>query len=238
MRIVHFVQVKHMILSFIVLSPLFSQSQQDLRLTEKMEEKLVRGEIISSVEQLPDSETHKCQTMGIVYYPIEEVWKILGEYNSYAEFMPHTSVAFLVNPDVIGSFKNLEISDWDQFEKEIEKHKISQFDNSPFYFYNRFNIPWPWKDRHYILKMERNDKEYFSHWIEIIGNTKVNRGSWKLMPFRGNNLKTLAVYTLITDPGINLSPGLSKLGTRISLPGVIKALRKRLLKKQLEEKRK
>ena len=122
---IHLSRVNNMIIPFIILASLFPQSQQDWKLTEKMEEKLMRGEIISCVEKLPGSETHKCQTMGIVYYPIEKVWKILGEYNSYAEFMPHMSVAFLVNPDVIDKFKSQEISDWDRFEKDIEKYKIN-----------------------------------------------------------------------------------------------------------------
>lgn len=226
------------VISLIAVSPLFSFPQQDLKLTEKMEEKLLRGKIITCVDRLPGSKTHKCQAMGIVYYPIEEVWKILGQYNRYSEFMPHMAVAFLINPAAISKLENVEISDWQQFEKDIENYKIDHFGPNPFYFYNRFNIPWPWKDRHYILKMVRNDTEYFSHWIEIIGNTKENRGSWKLVPFKGNDRKTLAIYTLFTDPGISLSPKLSKIGTKIALPGTIKALRKRLLKVFIGEKRK
>lgn len=236
MRGIGIILVRHMIIPLVAISPLISQSQQDLRLTKEMEEKLVRGKIISSVEMLPGSKTHKCQAMGIVYYPIEKVWEVLGEYNHYSEFMPHTAVAFLINPAAISKLENLEISDWQQFEKDVENYRIDHFGTNPFYFYNRFNIPWPWKDRHYILKMERNDREYFSHWIEIIGNTKENRGSWKLVPFRGNNRKTLAVYTLFTDPGIRLSPKLSKIGTKFALPGTIKGLRKRLLKVFKEEK--
>ena len=224
------------IITLIAVSPLFSLPQQDLKLNEKMEGKLLRGKILSSVEQLPDSKTHKCQAMGIVYYPIKKVWAALGEYNHYSEFMPHTTVAFLIDPAAICKFENREITDWKQFEKDVENYKIDHFGTNPFYFYNRFNIPWPWKDRHYILKMVRNDTEYFSHWIEIIGNTKENRGSWKLVPFKGNERKTLAIYTLFTDPGIRLSPKLSKIGTKIVLPGTIKALRKRLLRKFIQEK--
>lgn len=229
---------QHIISSLVAVSPLMSQSQQDLLLTKEMEEKLLRGKIITRVDRLPGSKTHKCQAMGIVYHPIEKVWKILGEYNRYSEFMPHMAVAFLINPAAISNLENREISDWQQFEKDIENYKIEHSGTNPFYFYNRFDIPWPWKDRHYILRMERNDREYCSHWIEIIGNTKENRGSWKLVPFRGNNRKTLAVYTLFTDPGIRLSPKLSKIGTKIALPGTIKSLRKRLLKVFKEEKRK
>ena len=222
----------------ILVSSLFSQSEQDLSLTKKNEQKLIYGKIISSVEQLPDSKTHKCQTMGIVYYPIEKIWEALGKYNHYNDFMPRTTVAFLINPDAISKFENLEITDWEQFEKDIENYKIDHFGTNPFYFYKRLNIPWPYRDRHYILKMERNDKEYFIHWIEIIGNSKENRGSWKLVPFKGNNRKTLAIYTLFIDPGIRISSKISKLGTKIALPGTIKALRKHLLKEFLKEKRK
>ena len=228
--------IRLVIIPLILVSTLFSQSDLGVRLTEKNERKLLSGKIIASVERLPDSETHKCQAMGIVYHPIDRVWETLGKYNHYSEFMPNTTVAFLVNPAAIGKFENQNITDWEQFEKEIENYKIDHFGTSPFYFYNRFDVPWPWEDRHFIVKMERNDKEYFSHWIEIIGNTKENKGSWKLIPFQGNNRKTLAIYTLFTDPGIKLSPKLSKIGTKIALPGTIKSLRKRILDEIKKEK--
>lgn len=238
MRGMRFILAQHIIISLAAVSPLMSQSQQDLKLTKEMEKKLLRGKVVTRVVRLPGSKTHKCQAMGIVYYPIEKVWKILGQYNRYSEFMPHTAVAFLINPTAISKIENLEISDWQQFEEDIENYKIDHFGTNPFYFYNRFSIPWPWKDRHFILRMERNDREYCSHWIEIIGNTKENRGSWKLVPFRGNNRKTLATFTLFTDPGIRLSPKLRKIGTKIALPGTIKSLRKRLLKVVKGEQRK
>jgi len=225
----HFLLIRLLIIPLILVSTLFSQSELGLRLTEKDERKLISGKIIAGIERLPDSKTHRCQAMGIVYYPIDRVWETLGKYNHYSEFMPNTKVAFLVDPAAIREFENLEITDWEQFEKEIQNYKIDHFGENPFYFYNRFNIPWPWKDRQFILKMERNDREYFSHWIEIIGNTVENKGSWKLIPFQGNKRKTLAIYTLFTDPGIKLSPKIAKIGTKIALPGTIKSLRKRIL---------
>ena len=238
MKKTHIFLIRLIIVPLILVSTLFSQSELGMKLTEKNERKLVSGKVIASVERLPDSKTHKCQAIGIVYYPIEKVWETLGKYNLYSKFMPNTKVAFLVNPAAIGKFENLVITDWEQFENDVENYKIDHFRTNPFYFYNRFNIPWPWKDRHYILKMERNDREYFSHWIEIIGNTEENKGSWKLIPFKGNNRKTLAIYTLFTDPGISLSPNLIKIGTKIALPGTIKSLRKRIWKDIKKEKRK
>jgi NAD(P)-dependent dehydrogenase (short-subunit alcohol dehydrogenase family) len=70
---------------------------------------------------------------------------------------------------------------------------------------DRFKLPFPLKDRYFILKVERFPETFKSQWIEILGNTSVNIGSWRLESFENNPKTTLAVYTLYIDPALHRS---------------------------------
>jgi hypothetical protein len=216
---------------------LFSREplESEMELNAKIMEKLSNGKVIVRVQRLPESRTYKCLAMGMVAAPIKKVWQVLSDYNRFNEFMPKTPVAFLVRPEYISRIENRPVNDWLKFEKELEQQTTADFSQNPFYFYNRFNMPWPLRDRYFVVKMFREPEIYFVHWYQIIGNMKVNKGSWKLTPFKGNKHKTLAVYILYSDPGISIPPFLIRIATKGSLPGIIKAVRKWTLKMALEE---
>lgn len=218
---------------------LFSQepSESEMKLNAKVLEKLCKGKVIVRIQRLPGSRTYKCLAMGMVAAPIKKVWQVLSDYNRFNEFMPKTPVAFLVRPEYIPQIENRPVKKWLKFEKELEQHTTADFSKNPFYLYNRFNMPWPLRDRYFVLKMFREPGIYFVHWYQIIGNMKVNKGSWKLAPFKGNKHKTFAVYTLCSDPGISIPPFLIRIATKGALPGIIKAVRKRTLKRALEEEK-
>lgn len=61
------------ILSFSVsiLWPSYLRNKEYERLTIK---KLEEGEIVSSVQPITYSRTHKCEVMGLIHAPIEKVW--------------------------------------------------------------------------------------------------------------------------------------------------------------------
>lgn len=222
----------------IIVAPfLYSMTTTDLEANKEITKKLMRGRIVARITRLPNSNTYKCQAMGIIYAPIDKVWKVLSDYNHFKDFMPNISEGFIVNPDAIRKIKENEVSDWSEFEKELMKFRLEQIEDNTLYFYNRFNLPWPLKDRYYILKIERIPEKYTFHWTQFIGNTKVNNGSWELMPFKGSKLKTLAIYTLYTDPGLSVSSSLMHIAMKVSLPGTIKAVRKRVLELILEERK-
>jgi hypothetical protein len=224
-------------MNLLLTSFLCAWSPDDLVADKETAEKLMRGKIITQTIRLPNSNTYECRAVGVVYAPIERVWKVLCDYNRFKEFMPNFSESFLVHPDAIQRILNKEINDWPKFEKFLLKSKIEKTENDVLYFYNRLNLPWPLKDRYYILKMVQNSENYNFRWTQFIGNTKVNDGSWELIPFRGSKRKTLAIYTLITDPGISFSPALTRLAIKITLPGTVKSVKKRVLELILEERK-
>ncbi|MFQ5721483.1 MAG: SRPBCC family protein [Candidatus Aminicenantales bacterium] len=219
---------------------LLAKSFQNLPQDRDVWEKLKKGKIVAQISKLPESNTYNCKAMGIVYAPRQLLWRILSDYNNFKYFMPNIKESFVVSSDGLEAFpeiKNNQVKDWPQLEKKLLKFKQLEIENNPFYFYNRFNLPWPLKDRYYILKMKRLPEDFTFSWTLYAGNTKINEGSWQLIPFPGNRYKTLAVYRLLTNPGVSVSAGLIKIAIRITLPGTIKALRKRALKLSLEERK-
>lgn len=230
-------QILTAIFLIIMTSFLSSQPQEILQMDEKTIKKLKTGKIIAHITQLPNSNTYRCQAMGIVYAPVEKVWDIITDYNHFKEFMPNISEAFIIRPDALSTLESNEVKDWKIFEKYLKKFKLEQIDNETVYFYNRFNLPWPLKDRYYILKMSLSPENHSFYWTLFIGNTKINDGSWELMPFSGSKRKTLAIYTLCTDPGISVSSALMHLALKTKLPGTVKALRKKILALFFEERK-
>jgi len=215
---------------------LYSLSSEDLQSKKEIQLKLTRGKIITRITKLPNSNTHICQAMGVIYAPIEKIWEVISDYNHFKDFMPRIKESFIVNPSELKKILDIEVEEWKKFEKYLRNYKLEQINGDIIYFYNRFNMPWPFKNRYYILKMVQYPESFSFRWTQFIGNTKVNDGSWELIPFKGSKRKTLGVYTLITDPGVSVSPSLCRLAIKITLPGTIKSVRKRVLKLFLEEK--
>lgn len=216
---------------------LYSMPQDNLEITKEIHTKLIKGKVVTQIIKLPNSGAHKCQAMGVVYAPIEKVWDVISDYNHFKDFMPRISESFVVNPSELKKILDVKINDWPKFEKDLRNYKREQVEGDLIYFYNRFNMPWPMKDRYYILKMVQHPEKFTFRWTQFIGNTKVNDGSWELMPYKGSKRKTLGIYTLITDPGVSVSPSLVRLAMKIALPGTIKSVKKRVLKLTLEERK-
>lgn len=215
---------------------LYSQSLEDPISKGENQLKLSRGKIITRITKLPNSNTHKCQAVGVIYAPIDKVWEIINDYNHFKDFMPRIKESFIVNPSHLKEILDVKVEDWKKFEKYLRNFKLEQINGDSIYFYNRFTLPWPLKNRCYILKIVRYPESFSFRWTQFIGNTKINDGSWELVPFKGSKRKTLGIYTLITDPGVAVSPSLCRLVMKITLPGTIKSVRKRILKLFLEEK--
>jgi hypothetical protein len=190
-------------------------------------QKLVAGEILSHIQLLPNSKTYRCELMGLIQAPIHEVWEVISDYSRYHEFMPRTPVTFLVDPEALNSRQEENIANWNRFEEELMNFRVSEYGDNPFYFYNRFKMPFPLKDRHYILKVERFSEIFRSQWIEILGNTRVNTGSWTLVSFEEKPGTTLAVYSLDVNTGINLPAKIIQEAMK-KLPEIIRSLRQHI----------
>jgi hypothetical protein len=197
-------------------------------------QRLREGEVLSEVRYLSNSKVYQCRLMGLIPVSVNKVWSVISDYSHYYEFMPRTPVSFLVKPGILDGHEEKTISSWNRFEIDLKKHRVNQCKDNPFYFYNRFKLPFPLKDRHFVLKVERFPDVFKSQLTESLGNTPVNRGSWQLKSFENDPENTLAIYILYIDPGLFLPQPLIQKGMK-KLPEVIRSLRHHILENEYRE---
>ncbi len=65
---------------------------------------------------------------------------------------------------------------------------------------------------------------YYTSWSLVAGNLDENSGGWTLEPF--GPMKTKATYKLCADPGGSIPKFLVNQGTRVTMPQIIKAVKK------------
>jgi hypothetical protein len=105
---------------------LYSQSLEDLISKEENQLKLSRDKIITRITKLPNSNTHKCQAVGVIYAPIDKIWEVINDYNHFKDFMPRIKESFIVNPAELKEILDVRVEDWKKFEKYLKKFKLEQ----------------------------------------------------------------------------------------------------------------
>jgi len=191
------------------------------------DERLARGEVV--VTRLPAGEQRTLggQSQGIVRAPIERVWAMLNESNEFENYMPNYLASWLIDqsvqPEVVCR------GDWQRGELErlLADYRLADWPGDTVLFYNVLDMPFPVSDRWYLLEMWRDHESYTIGWNQLVGNLRMNRGSWELSPRAAG--QTLATYTTVSIPGIPLPRFLLDIGLKHSLPGVIRGLRNRVM---------
>lgn len=119
---------------------------------------------------------------------------------------------------------------------------------SPKLLYQRIDLPWPFADRHWVLRLANNARlaqasgvwerswtvdpaalprgraEADAALFDASTALTVNRGAWLLVPVDAGH--TLAVYQAWTDLGGNIPPEAADTWARSSLSGLYAGLRK------------
>ena len=62
----------------------------------------------------------------------------------------------------------------------------------------------------------------------VIGNLKTNQGFWFIEPYGEKSTKV--TYQLLTDPGGSIPKFFIDMGVKVTMPNVIKAVKKRALR--------
>lgn len=187
---------------------------------------IIKGEIIITTEKVPDTNVLIGKATGLIDAPIEKVWAVISDYNHFRDFMPRFKESFIVKKEIIAGIigtRNLRNS-----ENFLKTNITNEITEDTLYFYNQLDFPWPLGDKRYLLKVIRNNLNYSFFWTQVAGEMEVNDGSWELIPYNGI---TLAKYTTCSDVGIKLPFFLVKMGTKSTLPDIIKAVRKRVTEK-------
>ncbi len=191
-----------------------------------VDERLARGEVV--VTRMPACERGALggRSQGVVRAPIERVWTVLNESNEFENYMPNFLASWLISrsvqPEVVCR------SDWQRGELErlLAGQRLADWLGDTVLFYNVLDMPFPVSDRWYLLEMWRDHVSHTIGWNQLVGNLKMNRGSWELSPWAVD--QTLATYTTVSIPGISLPRFFLDIGLNQSLPGVIRGLRNRV----------
>jgi hypothetical protein len=163
------------------------------------------------------SSVREVKAMGEIDAPAERVFKVIGDYDHYTEFMPYLRESRVVAREgkatfVYGYVAPPMVSNRDYTLKIIDD---SVGGDSPM-----FKVSWtPANDRGPPTR----------------GGTvrlAINSGSWTLEPTPDG--KTFATYYLYTDPAGSIPTFLVNKANRESLPDVVKAIRKRVKDKRYD----
>jgi ribosome-associated toxin RatA of RatAB toxin-antitoxin module len=179
---------------------------QSLKGSER--KKIEKGEVAALLEDIPGSPVKIGRGIGVLPYPPEVVWQVLNDYNNYKDFMPFTK------------------------ESRVDPARSS---GEVVYFYSELSFPLI-SDRYYSLRVsseervEGKHRTYFISWTldpEKKSNLYLNSGSWKLVPHGPEGGKTLAFYTVLTDPGGSIPNFLKNKSTAIGIPSVFEGISNR-----------
>jgi hypothetical protein len=202
-----------------------------------LDHKLAGGEIIVSTKEVPGKSIKSAEMMGVVNAPPEIVWQVINDVNNFKNFMPRTRNSMAVAPEKIPLIMQRKPTSAEEVEQILgpipADPASSRIPGGRYavYLYNNLDFPWPCKNRWYIIKGIRDETRasqhyYHSSWSLVIGNLRENSGEWILEPFGSD--KTKAIYRLRTDPGGAIPGFLVKQGTCVTMPQIIKAVRKRV----------
>jgi ribosome-associated toxin RatA of RatAB toxin-antitoxin module len=198
-------------------------------------QRLAAGEIIVAIKEIP-GESLKCAEMvGVVDAPPEIVWQVITDVNNYKNFMPRTRNNMAVAPENIPVILHRRATRAEEVEQLLgpmppdpDTYRVPG-GTYTVYIYSNLEFPWPCNNRWCIVKGMRNETQAAQHvyqtsWSLVTGNLKENSGKWVLEPF--GPTKTKAPYKLCADPGGFIPKFLVNQGTRITMPQIIKAVRK------------
>lgn len=200
-----------------------------------LDKKLAAGEIIVSVKEMPGKSLKCAEMVGVVDAPPEIVWQVITDVNNYKKFMPRTRNNMAVAPEKIPVILHRKVTRVEEVEQLLgpiapdpESYRIPG-GTYTVYIYSNLEFPWPCNDRWCIVKGLRDETlaaqhVYHTSWSLVTGNLKENSGGWALEPF--GSTKTKAIYKLCADPGGSIPKFLVNHGTRITMPQIIKAVRK------------
>jgi len=166
---------------------------------------LKKGKIVAVLEDIPGSPVKIGKGIGVLDVPAAVVMQVVTDLNNYKDFMPFTK------------------------ESEVD---LKRSGGDVIYFSSKLSVPLV-SERFYTLKMTQEENvegdrgSFYLSWSldpEKKSNLFLNSGSWKLVPYGPDGGRTLALYTVITDPGGNIPNFIKDKSTRIGIPSVFEAI--------------
>jgi ribosome-associated toxin RatA of RatAB toxin-antitoxin module len=197
------------------------------------------GEISVSLQSVPGTYIKRAEMTGVIDAPPEVVWQVITDLNNFKFFMPRTLTSMAVAPEKVTEIVQKKPTRAAEVEKLLGPTPANPASyripggKYTVYHYSNLDLPWPCRNRWYILKGIQDEEQAAQHryrisWSLVIGNLKENSGEWMLEPYGTNRTKVR--YRLCTDPGGEIPGFLVKQGTCTTLPQIIKAVREQAAK--------
>ncbi len=201
---------------------------------KKNEAELKNGEIIVTKLDVKKPGILGGRSAGIIKMPAADVWSVLNDLNKFREFMPKVKESSIVDGEAVKKAAGKEKWGRSEIESFVKKNKLEKVAGDTVYYYSVFDMPFPFGDLWYMLKKIINNRDMTISWDLVVGNMIANYGSWELRTVDGDLRQsdlsqTLVIYTTYSDSGIRIPGFISNIGLKKTLPGVIKALRKRVI---------
>lgn len=201
--------------------------------------RLAAGEIIAHSESVKGTDVKRGTVIAAINAPPETVWQVITDNNHFREFMPKTLESMIVSPEKLKEVLRKAPRRSEEVEKLLGKDppNLSQYraagGHYGVYFYSLLDFPWPVSNKWYIIKIQRDETRasehiYSERWDLEIGNIAANKGYWLLEPY-GEGM-TKVTYQLLTDPGGHIPKSFIEMGTKVTMPDIIRAVRERAIK--------
>jgi hypothetical protein len=199
-----------------------------------VQSKLAAGEILVTNQTAPGSKVLRVEMTAVIKAPPKVVWQIITDINHFKDFMPQTRASMVVPAAKIQGILLKTPITAQQVEKLIgpTPAPLPRVPGGKYvvYHFSDLHLPWPCDNRWYIIKVVMDETRaaehyYHSSWSLVIGNVKEDSGEWIVEPY--DTKQTKVIYRVATDPGGQIPGFLVRRGTCVTLPDVIKAIRKR-----------
>jgi len=208
--------------------------------------RLKKGEIIAYSEDVEGTRVKKGTVTGVINVPPETVWRVIIDNNNFKKFMPRTLESLIISKEKVVKMLKKNPKKLKEINKLLnETHSLPgqyrfPIEKGVVYFYSLLDFPWPITNRWYIIKINRDETRaaeniYFDSWELEIGNLKTNQGHWLVEPFGKGCTK--ATYQILIDPGGRIPKFFIDIGTKKTMPDVIRAVREQAYKIYKKEKR-
>ncbi len=182
-----------------LLTPALAQAPA---LTSGQEAKLEKGEVVLHKLRPTNNSGVAAWAVGLVNAPVAKVWPVLRDCGRYSEFMPRTKSSQLISRA------------GDTMECKVI-----------------ISMPFPFSNLWSHVQSKTGTLPGGGHiraWRLLKGNYKRNRGSWSVLPWKGDAGRTLLVYRLDVDPDMLIPDAIIRAAQTGYLPDVFTAVRKRV----------
>lgn len=181
-------------------------------------------------------------------YPANKVWKVLIDTNSWKDLHSDYTDSRTLDRNQFELVKEKKPINVKGFYELVGEQIFSSYYNRraggvwTSYVFQRFNFPWPLKDRWVVMKIKNNESKagkgrYRYDYKTYAGTFKELKGYWELLPIPGKPGWTEFRSEYKADPGIQVPRFITRAVYKASMRRSVKQYTKVLAGKEKPSKK-